>query len=699
MKMLKSLHKKRTLIGLFLFAICVLSLAEVQNVSAYNAKAHSESEADWWGLEGFSWDAIERIQVYNTIVDLATTAEANIVLRIYIWFDGWIDWLPPYDFTPLRPYSHEVSSNLKENAHFQHCANYSQLKHEWSRLENKTYKAVKLANQTNDVRGLLAIIGMSTHTVQDFYAHSNWADLTDDAAGSWGRRDATWFDVNDEEKEMLGDAVYSDHKDAEHDISHDMLNKDYFGREHYETSYREAYYATVQWVELIKSWVKPELWEQAKAFTNEIPGDDTCFQLMQITWWAGAWTSDYSEDYTELMDFFLVHGGWMHDELPWPEIYFGTFMDYARIVYDQTPENVDHVSEYKFIPEVRWLRVETMLLRDVNDNADLLTNADMFTIVDAQVTNHYEAYWEDQEVLYIDWVTLEPIRWNVESVPIRYWVYDEDNWDDWEMFDVSPTDEPYWSGSFPVCREGYSTSYNEYVETQGTGDGMVARAEFWLMTFMKQRVNIAPSVTMELFDQPNPAFILPVVDTLTFHGSFTDVNVLDSHTATWDFGDGTVASGTLTEGKTGPEENIGSEVTGVVTASHAYSNPGTYTVTLTVTDDDGGFDTATTQVTIASAEEVNDIIDQYTQDLADTAFKNNPAQRKKAFSNMFAEIAEKIENEEWNDAIKDLTNNIRAKADGFVDGNPKDDWIIDPVAQQEICMMIDELVAYLKTFL
>jgi PKD repeat protein len=53
-------------------------------------------------------------------------------------------------------------------------------------------------------------------------------------------------------------------------------------------------------------------------------------------------------------------------------------------------------------------------------------------------------------------------------------------------------------------------------------------------------------------------------------GTFTDLGPLDSHTISWDFGDGTVLTGSLT-------------------ATHAFENAGLYTVTLTIVDDDGGF--------------------------------------------------------------------------------------------------------------
>ena len=70
-----------------------------------------------------------------------------------------------------------------------------------------------------------------------------------------------------------------------------------------------------------------------------------------------------------------------------------------------------------------------------------------------------------------------------------------------------------------------------------------------------------------------------------FHGCLhrpaqpTDTDVLDTHTAVWDWGDGTTMPGTVTE----------TNGSGSVSGSHTYASAGVYTVKVTVTDDDGGF--------------------------------------------------------------------------------------------------------------
>jgi len=69
-------------------------------------------------------------------------------------------------------------------------------------------------------------------------------------------------------------------------------------------------------------------------------------------------------------------------------------------------------------------------------------------------------------------------------------------------------------------------------------------------------------------------------DTVNFSGSFTDPGLADTHTIEWSFGDGSpTASGTLTP-------------------SHVYADDGVYTVTLTVTDDDGRTTSDTLEVIV-----------------------------------------------------------------------------------------------------
>lgn len=244
-----------------------------------------------------------------------------------------------------------------------------------------------------------------------------------------------------------------------------------------------------------------------------------------------------------------------------------------------------------------------------------------------------------------------------------------------------------------------STSYTDYiVANDSTYVYQIERLDYpdwgdYSNTAKVTVINVAPTVSIDSVDQPNPQFILPVVHTLTFNGSFTDPGWMDTHSATWDFDDGTIVAGTLAE------ENDPPDSTGNTTSQHAYSAPGNYTVTLSIIDNDGGVGTDTRVITVISSEEALSVINKFIQDLPEYAFKNKPDQRKNTYSNKLDAVIKLIAAGVYQDAINKLHNDLRAKGDGSIDGSTKNDWITDPEAQEEICKMIDDLIAYLETLL
>ncbi len=86
--------------------------------------------------------------------------------------------------------------------------------------------------------------------------------------------------------------------------------------------------------------------------------------------------------------------------------------------------------------------------------------------------------------------------------------------------------------------------------------------------------NVAPVITTLTV----PFDPQPIGTSVVAEANFTDAGTPDTHSALFDWGDGITTAGTVTE----------ASGSGSAQASHSYMVPGVYTVTLIVTDDDGG---------------------------------------------------------------------------------------------------------------
>lgn len=132
---------------------------------------------------------------------------------------------------------------------------------------------------------------------------------------------------------------------------------------------------------------------------------------------------------------------------------------------------------------------------------------------------------------------------------------------------VSQDGNGEWIWSF-AATDGPAQSQTTVAINVSDGKGGTATAEFILAVN-----NVAP-VLEPIVAPPTPT---AVRSTVNASAVFADPGTLDTHTAAWDWGDGSQSVGTV-------NETAGS---GTASGQHIYNTPGVYTLTLTVTDKDG----------------------------------------------------------------------------------------------------------------
>jgi len=127
-------------------------------VSAFDTAPHFDITEDVLASEGFSPTAIHTVQAANFLVD----------------FYEFMGKIPQW---PLDSYCQGYASSLLKIGDAQHFDDLyppTDVAHKWDAMLDATKSTVADKMKKTDSFGLLVLLGMSLHNVQDFYAHSIW---------------------------------------------------------------------------------------------------------------------------------------------------------------------------------------------------------------------------------------------------------------------------------------------------------------------------------------------------------------------------------------------------------------------------------------------------------------------------------------------------------------------------------------------
>jgi hypothetical protein len=143
-----------------------------------------------------------------------------------------------------------------------------------------------------------------------------------------------------------------------------------------------------------------------------------------------------------------------------------------------------------------------------------------------------------------------------------------------------------WSWSFGT-NDGPTQS--QTVTITATDD----KGEAGTVTFQLVVDNVAPAVTIDA----GQVTIIDEGGTVSVLANFSDVGWADSYEATIDWGTGVTEPGTINMTAAGPPAD-----TGDVTGSFQYGDDGVFTITVSVTDDDGGIGSASFNLTVGNID-------------------------------------------------------------------------------------------------
>jgi hypothetical protein len=281
-------RKLRRLASIVALSI-VASLAGTHAAQAFDTGPHGDMTVDAMQAEGFGQHANDVARVNNWFVDFYSNAskvpysdKSSIVKRLlagaFLDREKW-----PQSLVDAAARNHvDSGTRVYVDGKYVSLRDPRAMAVEMQRLRYTTYKLARQAKAAHDPLLLLTAIGISTHPLQDFYSHTNWAEAVGDIDGpGWDDLNEgsvpTFFDVPPDVRAKVN--LYAGGAEGTTrthgnwaDDPHETVAKDWPGRPRYAQAYITGYFATRQWLRAIRTWVDDEpLWRAAQQFD---PGAD-----------------------------------------------------------------------------------------------------------------------------------------------------------------------------------------------------------------------------------------------------------------------------------------------------------------------------------------------------------------------------------------------------------------------------------------
>lgn len=271
---------RRSLAPLCSILACAIFLIAPGSASAFDTGPHADITVDAMLDEGFGQTAAGVGRIDNWFVDMYGNASdypysghadwykvllGGAVLNSEDWSQAVVDSAYKSHFDSSVPASNTTAG----------------IEYEWQRIRTNVFNMVQTAKQHKNPIELLTVIGMSLHTLQDFYSHTNWSEPLGsgvfDAPG-WDTHNEgltpTFWDVMPAVRTAVhlyaGGATDIPRKHGywKEDPAKSMA-KDDPGRPNFDNAYMASTFASRQWIQAIRGWLgDPALWAAAQNWSQ-----------------------------------------------------------------------------------------------------------------------------------------------------------------------------------------------------------------------------------------------------------------------------------------------------------------------------------------------------------------------------------------------------------------------------------------------